>query len=354
LLAEIHGGECGSHSSSHTLVSKAFRHDFYWPTALQDAAEMVKFCKACQFHVKQIHTPAQALQMIPPSWPFAVCGVDILGRFPRAVGGYRFLFVAIDKFTKWPEATPVVNITQGAAVAFLRWIVYRFGVPSRIITDNGTQFTSRLFQEYCEGIGTQLCFAFVVHYRSNGQAKRANAEILRGLKTRTYDCLKKHGANWVNELPSVLWGNRFFLVYGAEACIPPKIIMGSPQVQSFDESMQEQLWREDVDFIDERRWRAAIRNARYNQALRRYHQRFVYSRELRVGDLVLRRVLNRERLHKLSPSWEGPFMVTEICRPGCVCLATTEGVPLPNPWNIEHLLSSIHRSKTRGLSFLIL
>jgi ribonuclease HI len=74
LLAEIHGGECGSHSSSRTLVGKAFRHGFYWPTALQDAAELVKSCKACQFHAKQIHTPAQALQMIPPSWPFAVWG----------------------------------------------------------------------------------------------------------------------------------------------------------------------------------------------------------------------------------------------------------------------------------------
>jgi hypothetical protein len=242
----------------------------------------------------------------------------------------------------------VVNITQGAAVAFLKLIVCRFGVPSRIITDNGTQFTSRILQEYCEGIGTQLCFAFVAHPRSNGQVERANVEILRGLKTCTYDCLKKHGANWVSELPSVLWGNRttpsratgetpFFLVYRAEACLPPEIIMGSPWVQAFDESMQEKLRREDVDFIDERRWQAAIRNARYNQALMRYHQRFVHSRELRVGDLVLRRVLNREGLHKLSPSWEGPFKVTEICRPGCVRLATTEGEPLPNPWNIEHL-----------------
>jgi hypothetical protein len=117
-------------------------------------------------------------------------GVDILGPFPRAVGGYRFLFVAIDKFTKWPEATPVVSITQGASVAFLKSIVCRFGVPSCIITDNGTQFKSRLFQEYCEGIGTQLCFASVAHPMSNGQVERANAEILRGLKTRTYDCLK--------------------------------------------------------------------------------------------------------------------------------------------------------------------
>jgi hypothetical protein len=258
--------------------------------------------------------------MIPPSWPFAVWGVDILGLFPRAVGGYRYLFVAIDKFTKWPEATPVVSITQGAAIVFLKSIVCRFGVPSRIITDNRTQFTSRVFQEYCEGIGTQLCFASVAHPRSNGQVERANAEILRGLKTHTYDCLKKHGANWVSKLPSVLWGNwttpsratgetSFFLVYEAEACLPPKIIMGSPRVQSFDESAQEQLRREDVDFIDKHRWQEAIRNARYNQALRRYHQRFVHSRKLEVGDLVLRRILNREGLHKLSPSWEGPFKV---------------------------------------------
>jgi hypothetical protein len=99
--------------------------------------------------------------------------------------------------------------------------------------------------------------------------ERANTEILRGFKTRTYDCLKKHGANWVGELSSVLWGNRttpsratgespFFLVYRVEACLPPKIIMGSPRAQSFDESTHEQLQCEDVDFIDEHRWRAAV------------------------------------------------------------------------------------------------
>ena len=91
--------------------------------------------------------------MIPPSWSFAVWCVDILGPFPRAVGGYRFLYVAIDKFTKWPEVTSMVNITKKSAVAFLKSIVCRFGVPSRIIADNGTQFKSRLFQEYCEDIG---------------------------------------------------------------------------------------------------------------------------------------------------------------------------------------------------------
>ena len=74
--------------------------------------------------------------------------------------------------------------------------------------------------------------------------------------------MKKHGAKWVDKLPCVLWGNRttpsratgeapFFLVYGAEACLPLEIHLGSPRVQAFDESMQEQLRRDDVDFIDE-------------------------------------------------------------------------------------------------------
>jgi hypothetical protein len=198
LLAEIHGGECGSHSSSRTLVGKAFQHGFYWPTALQDATELVRSCKACQLHAKKIHTPAQALQMIPPSWPFAVWGLDILGPFPRAIGGYRYLYIAIDKFTKWPEATLVVNITKASATTFLKSIVCQFGVPNRIITDNGTQFTSQYFQEYCEDIGIQLSFASVAHPWSNGQVKWANAEILRGLKIRTYSDLEKHGTKWAD------------------------------------------------------------------------------------------------------------------------------------------------------------
>ena len=99
MLADIHGGDCGHHSSSRTLVGKAFRSGFYWPTALNDAAELVKSCEACQFHAKQIHQPAQGLQTIPLSWPFVVRGLDILGPFPRAPGAYRYLYVAIDKFT---------------------------------------------------------------------------------------------------------------------------------------------------------------------------------------------------------------------------------------------------------------
>ena len=82
---------------------------------------------------------------------------------------------------------------------------------------------------------------------------------------------------------------------------------------------------------------ATLRAARYQHALRRYHCRNVRSRTLEVGDLVLRRVLSREGLHKLSPMWEGPFKVAHISRPGTVRLETQDGVPIQNAWNIQHL-----------------
>jgi hypothetical protein len=62
---------------------------------------------------------ANPLQPIDLSWPFSIWGINIMGMLPRAPGGYGFLFVAINTFTKWMEAMPVVNITQEVAVKFL-------------------------------------------------------------------------------------------------------------------------------------------------------------------------------------------------------------------------------------------
>nr|ABA99479.1 retrotransposon protein, putative, unclassified [Oryza sativa Japonica Group] len=278
-------------------------------------------------------------------------GVELLADIhegERAPGGFEYLYVAIDKFTKWPEAYPVIKIDKHSALKFIRGITARFRVPNRIITDNGTQFTSELFGDYCEDMGIKLCFASPAHPRSNGQVERANAEILKGLKTKTFNILKKHGDSWIEELPAVLWANRttpsratgetpFFLVYSAEAVLPSELTLRSPRATMYCETDQDQLRRDDLDYLEERRRRAALRAARYQQSLRRYHQRHVRARSLCVDDLVLHRVQTRAGLSKLSPVWEGPYRVIGVLRPGSVRLATGDGTELPNPWNIEHL-----------------
>ena len=129
----------------------------------------------------------------------------------------------------------------------------------------------------------------------------------------------------------------FFLVYGAEAVLPHEVRRRSVRVLAFDEAQQDTMRGTDLVLGEEHRRETALRAARYQQALRWYHSRSIRPRTVEVGDLVLRRVLSREGLHKLSPMWEGPFKVVHVSRPGATCLETREGVPIPNTWNIQHL-----------------
>jgi hypothetical protein len=108
-------------------------------------------------------------------------------------------------------------------------------------------------------------------------------------------------------------------------------------VLTFNELRQEDLIRDRLLQLEEARCQAALCAARYQQGLRRYHSRHIRARNLEVGDLVLRRILSRECLHKLSSMWEGPFKVTHIARPGSARLEIAEGVPVGNPWNRAHL-----------------
>ena len=115
----------------------------------------------------------------------------------------------------------------------------------------------------------------MAHPRSNGQAKCANAEVLRGLKTRT---LKKKleacDRGWHNELQSVLWSIRttatkptgetpFFLVYRAEAVLPHEVKHRSVRVLAFDETQQDAMRGIDLVQGEERRREASLRAARY-------------------------------------------------------------------------------------------
>jgi transposase InsO family protein len=184
LLDNIHAGQCGVHAASRTLVGKAFRSGFYWPTTKSDAAELVHKCEACQFLSKQQHLPAQQLQTIPVTWLFACWGLDMIGPFKKAQGGYTHILVAIDKFTKCIEYKPIASLTSTKAVEFIQEIMFRFGIPNSIITDLGSNFTSSEFFDFYEQRSIQIKYALVAHPRANGQVGRANRMILDALRKR--------------------------------------------------------------------------------------------------------------------------------------------------------------------------
>ncbi len=78
-------------------------------------------------------------------------------------GGHVYLLVAVDKFTKCIEAAPVTSADATSVINFVKGIVFRFGVPNSIVTDNGSNFTSREFKEFCAEVGIKLHFASVAH-----------------------------------------------------------------------------------------------------------------------------------------------------------------------------------------------
>ena len=109
--------------------------------------------------------------------------MDLVGPLSTAQGNYKYAVVAVEYFTKWVEAKPLVNITSEAVRKFF-WqnIICRFGVPKELTVDNGKQFDSESFKDFCRSIRTKLMFASVYHPQSNGAVERANGVIFTGIK----------------------------------------------------------------------------------------------------------------------------------------------------------------------------
>jgi transposase InsO family protein len=94
--------------------------------------------------------------------------LDSVGPFKKAKGEFTHIFVGMDKFIKWVKANSASSITAAKAVEFIKEIMYRFGIPNNIITDNGTQFTAREFKDFCVDSGTKVNYVSVSHPQSNG------------------------------------------------------------------------------------------------------------------------------------------------------------------------------------------
>jgi hypothetical protein len=152
----------------------------------------------------------------------------------------------------------------------------------------------------------------------------------------------------MKELPSVVWSLRttssratgftqFFLVYGAEAILPTDLEYGSSRARAYNDQSNRTNREDSLDQLEEARDMALLHSARYQQSLRRYPAQGVRSRDLPVGDLVLRLRQDAQGRHKLTPPWEGPFVIAKVLKPGTYKLANSQGKVYNNAWNIRQL-----------------
>ncbi|XP_022032914.1 uncharacterized protein LOC110934027 [Helianthus annuus] len=316
------------------------------PPAKGEAQKIQTKALHCQKFAPQTIRPKNSLVPVTAAWPFQKWAVDIVGPFPPAPGKLKYLIVAVDYFTKWVEAKPLAKIMADNAKKFL-WehIVCRFGLPLYLVSDNGTQFTDRIFQEWCTNLHIQQIFTSVAHPQGNGQVERTNRSLLDGIKKR----LGHEGSSWVEELPNVLCAHRtmpktsnnetpFSLTYGAEAMIPAEAGLPSLRRLNTGDDNDKSL-REGLDLLEERREAAAISEAKYKKALEKYYNKRVAKQNFKAGDYVMRdnEASRVEPSGKLGPNWEGPYVVQEDLGKGAYRLSRLDGTPVPRSWNIAQL-----------------
>ena len=169
--------------------------------------------------------------------------------------------------------------------------------------------------------------------------------ILEALRKKVFDKNEKCAGKWIRELSYVVWSLRtqpsralygntpFFMVYGSEAVLPADLRFGAPRLVFENIAEVEATRIEDIDILEEERLNTILQSARHQQTLRRYHDKAIRHRSFVVGDLVLHRILTGEGQHKLSPLWEGPFVVAEVTRPGSYRLTQMDSTEI----DIEHL-----------------
>lgn len=222
------------HNLSHPGTSatvKMVSERFVWPGVKRDCKRWTRECNECQRNKITRHTSAPIRPIPIPSERFSHIHLDIIGPLPYS-NGFRYCLTAIDRFTRWPEAYPLADITaETCSNAFLSGWVARFGCPHTITTDRGQQFQSDLFQRLASLVGAKHCSTTAYHPQSNGMVERLHRQLKASIRCH-------NNTQWSEILPLVLLGIRSAwksdvqsssaeLVYGEPLRLPGQFLVPS-------------------------------------------------------------------------------------------------------------------------------
>ncbi|GFU08796.1 retrovirus-related Pol polyprotein from transposon 17.6 [Trichonephila clavipes] len=209
------------HNLSHPGIRRSvhlMKQRFVWPSISSDVAKWARHCLACQKSKIHRHTKSPLSSFQEPSQRFDHVHLDLIGPLPPS-NGYTYCLTMIDRFSKWPEAQPLKDITaETVAEAFFSSWVSRFGTPAILTTDRGRQFESSLFKALSKLLGVQKCRTTGYHPQANGMIE----ELHRPLKS----AIQCHATErWTEVLPIILLGLRAHLKEDI-LCTPAELVLG--------------------------------------------------------------------------------------------------------------------------------
>ncbi|KII72736.1 Transposon Tf2-9 polyprotein [Thelohanellus kitauei] len=314
---------CHINSLSHLGYNKTLetlRSRCYWPRMDDDIKSWVLACHTFSISKSKNYTPKTELGFFEQTKRFSTWHVDFVGPLPITNHGNQYIICFTDRFSKWVEALAVPNqTTEGAARSLLTNIVCRFGVPECIISDQGTQFESQLFQHLCEMLGCKKIRTTPYHPISNGLVERSNKTIKELLRASIVD----KGDHWDEHLDVVLLAIRAArhesiklspsqVVYGDMIRLPIDLEISNKSVPSREDSKHHifvQNLKREMDQVfktvdDNLKKSSIVQKNNYNKHL--------YETKFNVGDYVL---LRSRTGTKLEPRFDGPYSITRENHP---------------------------------------
>uniref|UniRef100_A0A2N9HSJ2 Integrase catalytic domain-containing protein n=1 Tax=Fagus sylvatica TaxID=28930 RepID=A0A2N9HSJ2_FAGSY len=249
-------------------------------------------------------------------WPFHTWGLDLIGPINPSSGGYIWILVATEYFSKWVEAIPLRKATGAAVANFIReHIITRFDIPHKIISDNDTPFVNKNVREVLEHYRIKHRRSTPYYPQGNGQAEATNRMLLCILSKMVF----YYGKGWSSHLADTLWAYR-----------------GSTKTATGFTPFSLQEWQTWKVWKKQESW-LQVRSLRYHQKLADAYEKTLQTRIFAKGQMVLKTVDHVRRglpsPSKFAPNWEGPYLIREAYDSGYYKLSTADGTTLVDPIN---------------------
>jgi hypothetical protein len=249
ILFNLHKDQSGAHLGIDTTFEK-IKERYYWPQMYETVRQYIKNCDNCQRRGKAFRKE----ELIPLSigQPFSRIGIDIKGPLPITKNNNRYIIVAMDYFTKWPEAKAISNIRANTVAEFIyKEIICRHGVPEEILSDCKTSFVNMVIKNLCDQFQTKHRLTSAYRPQTNGMVERFNRTIGECIAKLLSDKEKE----WDEYIESVLLAYRtmkhestkfipFQLIYGRQAKLPVelKITIFQDEPITFEEALMKRTF----------------------------------------------------------------------------------------------------------------
>lgn len=198
ILREYHDNPTAGHYGLERTWQRISSR-YYWVGMRRDIAEHTKNCLECQRYKADNLKPAGLIQTPIMKQRFEALAIDLFGPLPQSLEGYKWVFAVEDTASRWTELFPLETATaEACATVLINEVMLRYGIPRRIISDNGSQFVSAVMQHvtYCFGIQQDL---IPVYHPAANPVERKN----RDLKVQLAILSQGDHSKWPDKIPSI-------------------------------------------------------------------------------------------------------------------------------------------------------